>query len=98
MGGTMRRLMLVGLVVLVAASVPTGGAARINSTSISITVQTANQPIGSLVYATFGKTAAISGNTADALSGEAVVLQASTFPFSSGFTTAAESTTGSAGA
>lgn len=94
----MRRLMLVGLVVLVAASVPASGAARTTSTSISITAQTANQPIGGLVYAIFGKKATISGNTADALSGETVDLQESVFPFSSDFKTVAHTTTGSGGA
>lgn len=94
----MRRLMLVGLAVLVAASVPAGSAAHTSSTGISITAKTSNQPIGGLVYAIFGQKATISGNTADAVSGETVELQQSTFPFSSAFTTAAQTTTGSGGA
>src|SRR6476646_6080454 len=94
----MRRLTLVGLVALIAACMPAGGAAHTNSTSISITAQTGNQPIGGLVYAIFGKTATISGNTADGLSGDAVDLQKSTFPFSSVFTTAGKTTTGAGGA
>jgi hypothetical protein len=93
----MRRLILVGLAVAASALLPAGGFARTGATTISISAQTANAPVGGLTWATFGKTAQISGNTSDAQAGTAVELQKSSFPFSAGFTAADETQTGTGG-
>jgi hypothetical protein len=93
----MRRFILVGLVVAAAATLPAGGAARTTSTTISISVQTSNRPIGHLVWATYGKTAVISGSTADGQAGEPLILEESVFPFGAGFIKAARATTGVGG-
>ena len=93
----MRSLCLVGLALVAGAVLPASGSARTAATTISISVQTSNTPVGGLVWATYGKTAAISGNTSDGQAGTAVELQASQFPFHSGFTTISQTQTVSGG-
>lgn len=93
----MRILVPIVLALVAGALLPASGAARTATSTISISAQTANKPVGGLVWATHGKTATISGNTGDGLAGEAVELQASAFPFTSGFATLGQTQTGSGG-
>lgn len=93
----MRNLWLVALALLAAALLPAASAARAGQTTISISAQTSNSPVGGLVWATAGKPATISGATGDGQSGTAVELQASKFPFSSGFATIGQTQTSSGG-
>jgi hypothetical protein len=93
----MRPLLLVGLAVLAGAVLPAAGTARTTATAISISAQTSNNPVGDLVWATYGKTAAISGATADGLAGTAVELQAQSFPFQADFTPLGQTQTTSGG-
>lgn len=79
------------------ALVPTAGSARTSTTTISISAQTANNPVGGLVWATYGKTATLSGATSDGLAGTTVELQKSTFPYTSGFTAVGQTQTGDGG-
>ena len=76
---------------------PERGQRRNAQTTISITAQTANTPVAGLVWATYGKTAQISGATSDGLPGTTVELQKSAFPFKAGFTAAGEAQTGDGG-
>ncbi|HEY2353991.1 MAG TPA: hypothetical protein VGH79_03720 [Gaiellaceae bacterium] len=85
----MRILLLVVLALGAGAVLPASGAARSAKTAISIGAQTSNKPVGGLVWATYGKTAQISGETGDGQAGTDVQLEASTFPF-----TAAPATVG----
>lgn len=93
----MRNLWLVALALVAGALLPTASAARTKQTTISISAQTSNSPVGGLVWATAGKAATISGTTGDGQAGTAVELQASKFPFSSGFATIGQTQTGSGG-
>lgn len=94
----MRRFILFGVALIASALMPAGGSAHTAQTAISISAQTANKPVGSLVWATYGKTATISGTTADGQAGTTVELQKSAFPFSSAFTTIGQAQTGDGGA
>ncbi len=93
----MRPLFLVAIALVVGALVPAGGNARIAGTAITIGVQTSNKPLGGLTWATYGKTAQVSGTTADGQAGTSLELQKSAFPFSAGFSTVGQTTTGSGG-
>lgn len=93
----MRRLMLVGLVVTAGAVLPAASSARSDATTVSIIAATANQPIGHLVWATYGQTAGISGATSDGQAGTTVELQKSVFPFKAGFTAAGQTQTDATG-
>jgi hypothetical protein len=93
----MRNLWLVALALGAGALLPPASAARTEQTTISISAQTANSPVGGLVWANAGKAATISGDTGDGQAGTAVELQASKFPFTSGFATIGQNQTGSGG-
>lgn len=95
----MRTSWLVAVALVAGALLPAAGAAQTaQTTTISISAQTANKPVSGLVWATAGKAATISGNTGDGQAGTAVELQASKFPFTSGFATAGQALTASGGA
>lgn len=93
----MRKLLLFGLALVTGAVLPAGGKAHIAGTAITISAQTSNRPVGHLIWATYGKTAQISGGTADGQAGTSVELQASKFPFSAGFSAVGQTTTGAGG-
>ena len=91
----MGRGALLGIALVLALA---SGAQGRSITTISIAVTTGNQPVGSLVYATYGSPATVAGAVEGAQAGTAVALQANTFPFTSGFSTVGQTTTGSGGA
>lgn len=93
----MRRLMLAGLAVTAGALLPAAGNARSAATTISIVAGTTNQPLGHLVWATYGGTAGISGSTSDGQAGTTVELQKNVFPFKAGFVPAGETQTDATG-
>ena len=93
----MRRVLFFGLAVVVGALLPAAGSAGTAGTAISISVKTANNPVGGLVWVEYGKTAEISGTTSDGQAGTSVELQASVFPFGSGFKPLAQALTGAGG-
>lgn len=93
----MRNLWLVALAFVPGALLPAASAAQTVQTTISISAQTANRPVGGLVWANAGKAATISGDTVDGQAGAAVELQASVFPFRSGFAMIGQTQTGSGG-
>lgn len=94
----MRTLWLVGLALVAGSLLPAASGASTATTTISIAVQTANQPVGGLAWTAYGKTATVSGATSDGLAGAGIELQASEFPFASGFTTLSQTQTGAGGA
>jgi hypothetical protein len=92
-----RKLIFVALLFATNALVPGASSAHTAQTTISITAQTANNPVRGLVWATYGKTATISGATGDGQPGTTVELQQSAFPFKEGFAAAGQATTGDGG-
>lgn len=93
----MRNVWLVALALVLGALLPAAGSARTAQTAISISARTANVPVGGLVWTNVGKAATISGDTGDGQAGTAVELQATRFPFTSGFAMVGQTQTGSGG-
>lgn len=93
----MRILSVIALALVAGALLPAAGVARTAQTTVSISAQTSNNPVGGLVWAIIGKTAQISGYTGDGQAGTAVELQASEFPFTAGFKTLGQTQTGPGG-
>jgi hypothetical protein len=91
----MGRGALLGIALVLAFA---SGAHGRSMTAISIAVTTGNQPLGGLVYATYGSPATVAGVVDGAQAGTGVVLQANVFPFTSGFSTVGQATTGNGGA
>jgi hypothetical protein len=93
----MRRFIVAGSALASVLVLSGGGQAR-TATAISIHAKTSIKPFEHMVLDIYGKPATISGTVANGPPGATVQLQGSTFPYTSGFSVLAQSTTVAAGA
>jgi hypothetical protein len=93
----MRRIALGGLVFAVSLTLCAGGQARRTATAISLTAKTSNKPFDGFTWATYGRSAQLTGAVADGQPGTAVQLEASVFPFTAGYSVVGATVTGSGG-
>jgi hypothetical protein len=93
----MRRIIVAGSALVSVLVLTAGGQAR-TDTAISIHAKTSIKPFEHMVLDIYGKAATISGTVGTGQPGAVVQLQGSTFPYTSGFSVLAQSTTGAGGA
>ena len=94
----MRRILVAGSALASVLVLSAGGQARTVGTAITIHAKTSVKPFKHMVLDVYGKAATISGAVGSGQAGAAVQLQGSTFPYSSGFSVLAQSTTVAGGA